>query len=359
VNLLVTGGSGFVGTALVDLLLEKGHHVRILDERPFDAPRETGKRPEPDELIGDIRDQSTVDEALRDVDRVFHLAARVPLTRAGSEFDDVNVGGTRTLLEGAAAAGVKHVVHLSSSAIFGVPKSLPITEDSPTNPLGSYGRSKLTGEQLALTMADESDIPLAVIRPRTIVGTTRLGIFQMLFDMIANDRPIRILGSGDHLFQLLSNRDLARAMWAISDSTAKGIFNVGADEFGTMRDDLNALASRAGSQSQVQGIPAWIARPALAALDFLRLSPLVDWHYKTVDKAYWFDCARIRDELGWVARDSNRDMLFLAYEWYMNEGDRSLSRGLSTHKAGISRGILRFLTGPTAAGRNRTRSEMR
>ena len=343
---LVVGGSGFVGLELVRHLVELNHEVRIFDKNPIGDVYL-------DSIIdfhqGDVRDKDAVKRAVAGVSKIYHLAAMVPLTRAGRAFHDVNVGGTSNVVDAARRLGSEHLVHLSSSAIFGIPTEIPIMEDTLLDPLGLYGQSKYEGE-MVVRSAIEAGMQAAIIRPRTIIGLGRLGIFQILFDMIANGRAITILGSGDRDFQLISNRDLATAMIAASDRSATGLFNAGTGKFSTMRDDLNELAISVGSKSRVRGVPAWIARPALKLLDRLRLSPFVDWHYDTIDKAYWFDCSKIESELGWKAEDSNVDMLVNAYNWYLatpmaDESD------LSTHRSGVSRGLISLATGRSAAGR--------
>ena len=344
---LVVGGSGFVGNELVRQLTDLGRAVRVFDRNPIgDKVLEN----QVEFYQGDVRDESAVSSAFRDVSHVFHLAAMVPLTRAGREFNEVNVGGTANVVAAALKADVDHLVHLSSSAVYGVPENTPITESTPLAPLGLYGRSKHEGEVIVMNALDDG-LNATVIRPRTIIGLGRLGIFQILFDMIANGRAITILGSGNHDFQLISNRDLSKAMITASDRTATGLFNAGTGEFSSMKKDLNELARTVGSRSRVRGIPAVLARPALRILDRLRLSPFVDWHYDTVDKPYWFDCSKIEHELGWKAEDSNIDMLENAYRWYLETPviDKS---GLSVHRSGVSRGLIRLITGPTAAGRH-------
>ena len=343
---LVLGGSGFVGIELVRHLLDAGRKVRVFDKTPIGDGELEGKV---EFVQGDVRDADAVTRAVRGTSRIYHLAAMVPLTRAGKGFHDVNVGGTENVINATIAATTEHVVHLSSSAVYGIPAEIPITEQTPLDPLGEYGRSKYHGE-IVVRRAVDGGLAAAVIRPRTIVGLGRLGIFQLLFDMIANQRPITLLGSGRYDFQLVSNRDLARAMICASDQKAIGIYNVGTGKFNTMRDDLNELARTVGSESRVRGVPAWFARPMLRLLDRVRLSPFVDWHYDTIDKPYWFDCSRIKNELGWTAEDSNVDMLVNSYHWYVVNGV-STGAGLSIHRSGVSRGLIRMFTGPSASGR--------
>jgi len=344
---LVVGGSGFVGVELARHLHAAGKNVRVFDLNPI---QDSGLEANTEFVQGDVRDSDAVSRATEGVDKMYHLAAMVPLTRAGKDFHEINVGGTQNVIDAAIQSNVEHVVHLSSSSIYGVPAQIPITESTPVNPLGEYGRSKYQGE-LVVRNAIDNGLPATVIRPRTIIGLGRLGIFQILFDMIANQRPITMLGSGNHDFQLISNRDLSGAMISASDQKAVGIYNVGTSKFTTMRADLNELAKFVGSKSKVRGVPAWLARPMLKMLDKMRLSPFVDWHYDTIDKPYWFDCTKIENDLGWIAKDSNVDMLVNSYNWYM-ENKMPSEPGRSAHRSGVSQGLIRIFTGPSAAGKN-------
>jgi len=337
---IVTGGSGFVGIALVRRLLAEGCAVTVYDLGDPNAPDIKN------DIVfvrGDVRDRDGLRTAARAADAFFHIAAMVPLTRAGKGFWEVNVGGVENAVDAALSAGVGHFVHLSSSAIYGIPATLPVTESTAPTPLGEYGRSKLAGERAAQKARDRG-LKVAVIRPRTVVGPGRLGIFDLLFEWIRGGRPIFMLGSGNKPFQLLSNRDLAEAMLLANRTQADGEFNVGTDRFTTLRQDLNHLAEAVASRSRMVSIPSWLARPGLQALDWLRLSPLVDWHYKTIDKEFWFDIQRAQQILGWQPRDSNFEMLSQAFQWYVeNRSAGELSQG-STHRAPISRGLFRVLS---------------
>ena len=176
---LVTGGSGFLGNLIARRLLARGERVKVLDL--WEDPT----RPKAIEFIRcDIRDRAGVKSALRDVTIVHHNAALVPLTKSGPQFWQVNVEGSRIAAEEAARVGVEAFVHMSSSAIFGVPQSCPITEATPLRPAEIYGRAKLAGEQAVREVCAKGGPRLIVIRPRTILGEGRLGIFQILFEWI-------------------------------------------------------------------------------------------------------------------------------------------------------------------------------
>ena len=132
---------------------------------------------------GDIRNAARVAEAVAGCDTVYHCVAQVPLAKDKALFRSVNVNGTENLLLAALAAKVRKVIYVSSSAVFGAPKSNPVTEETPPTPGEAYGRAKLAGEKLCRAYAAQG-LDVTIIRPRTIMGHGRLGIFQILFEWI-------------------------------------------------------------------------------------------------------------------------------------------------------------------------------
>ncbi|MBD3221210.1 NAD-dependent epimerase/dehydratase family protein, partial [bacterium] len=121
---LVTGGAGFLGINLVRYLLERGHEVVSLDIAPFDYP----ERDRITVVDGDIRDRAAVDRAIAGCDMVVHCAAALPLYTA-EEIYSTDLDGTRTVLEAAVAAGLERAVHVSSTAVYGIPDHHPLVED--------------------------------------------------------------------------------------------------------------------------------------------------------------------------------------------------------------------------------------
>lgn len=342
---VVTGGSGFVGGHIVEHLVSRGEQVRVLDV----APPELG--PKLDEQVDDrqtdVRDAQAVREGIQDADYVHHTVALVPLTKAGDTFWDVNVDGTRNVMQAALEADVEGVSHISSSAVYEIDE-MPVTEDTPTDPIGRYGESKLAGDRIVLEYAEERDLPANVIRPRTVLDERRAGIYHILFDWVHHDERVFMLGDGTNEFQLISGRDLARASQAAARTDHRGeVYNVGNLEYGTLDDDLTHLVEYADSSSPITYVPAAPARWSLRVLDKLRLSPLAPWHYETVDRDYYFDISKVQDHLDWTPEDSNADMFERAYDWFLeNEVDEAAEQG-SVHRTAPPQkalGVLRRLT---------------
>jgi nucleoside-diphosphate-sugar epimerase len=338
---LVTGGAGFFGGHLIRRLLDDGLTVRTLDVLPLPDAELTARV---ETMQGDVRDPAAVRRAVESVDLVYHAAALVPISRAGRGFRAVNVEGTRQVLEAAQRAGVGHVVFLSSSAIYGVPARRFIDESGRRNPLGPYAQSKLEAEQICQAYRARG-LKITILRPCTIVGPGRLGVLELLFDWIHRGRPVYILGRGENCYQLVSTRDVANvcALVAAMPAGQGDDFNVGAGAFGTLREDLETLIRHARSPSRIVSVPPLLVRPLMQALDVLRLSPFVEWHYQTIDRDFAIDVSKARALLNWVPQDSNAATLCQAYDWYLRHAREVRAAARSPHQQGLRRRLLHWL----------------
>ena len=322
----ISGGAGFLGLHLARRLLADGHHVRTLDVVPLDdAELERSV----DELRGDIRDRDSVGKLVQGADVVVHAAAALPIQASRGSIRSVNVGGTENVLRAADDAGVRRIVFISSTAVYGVPEKHPIEEDDPLVGVGSYGESKIDAEGLCRVAAAETTI----VRPKTFIGPERLGVFEILFDWIREGRRIYTLGKGHNRYQLLGVEDLVDAVVraAAEPAAARETFNIGATEFGTVRSDLQALIDHAGSSSRLRPVPVKPAEIALRGLELMRVSPLAEWHYKTAHKDSFVDVTKAQRLLGWQPQLSNREALIETYDWYLANRGRVGGAGV-THR---------------------------
>jgi len=332
---LVTGGSGFLGNLIARRLLARGERVKILDI--WEDP----SRPKDLEYIHcDIRDRDGVRRAMTGVTVVHHNVALVPLTKSGDKFWEVNVVGSQIAAEEAVKAGVQSFIHMSSSAIFGAPKHCPITDATPTEPIEIYGRGKLAGEVAVKDICAKAKLPLIIIRPRTILGEGRLGIFQILFDWIHSGRNVYVIGSGNGGFQFIHAADLMDAYMLALEKGKPGTYNVGTDRFGTLREGLEHLVEYAGSKSKVRSLPEKASIMSLQLLDRMGLSPLAPWHYLTYSKPFFFDMKPLLD-LGWKAKYSNDEMFRESYDWFLANRDKpKTSEGGSPHRSPVQEKVL-------------------
>ena len=330
---LVTGGSGYFGELLCQRLLRNGERVRILD---LNAPGFS--HPNLELVQGDIRDAAVVANACTGVDAVFHNVAQVPLAKDKELFWTVNRDGTQVLVDAALKSGVRKFVYTSSSAVFGVPNSNPVTEDTPPSPAEDYGRAKLAGETICMAAAGRG-LDVSIIRPRTILGHGRLGVVQILFDWIERGLDVPVLDGGLNMYQFVHADDLAGACLAASQRMGFGLYNIGAAEFGTMRELLQSVIDHAGSKSRLKSIPL---RPTEIAANFasaLGLSPLGPYHSLMYGRSMWFDISKAQRELGYQAKYSNRAMVIETFDWY--RAHKGLAVGArSRHTSPVKQQIL-------------------
>jgi len=324
----ISGGAGFLGLHLARRLLAEGHEVRSLDLVRLDEPGL-----DVEELRGDIRDDAAARRLVAGARILVHAAAALPIRGSRREIRSVNVDGTLTLLSAAAEAGVRRVVLISSTAVYGVPEKHPIEEDDPLDGVGHYGESKIEAEGVCRAFI-ERGLDCVILRPKTFIGPERLGVFEILFDWIREGRRIYVLGDGSNRYQLLAVADLVEAIvLAASKRAARGrTLNVGAKEFGTVREDLQALIDHAGSASRITPVPARPAEVALRALELARLSPLVEWHYKTAHRDSFVAVSAAEQILGWRPRLSNAEALIETYDWYLAHREEIVGSAGITHR---------------------------
>ena len=334
---LVTGGSGFCGVEIVKLLLRKGERVRVLDIES--VPEEI--RGKVEFVSADIRDFNKVSEACKGIDRVIHTVAKVPISKAGKDFWNVNVGGTRSILEASLRNKVKKVVHVSTSAVQLTEKN-PVDEYDPYNPVGDYAKSKLDAE-LVCKEYIQRGLDVDMIRPRTVVGIGRLGIFDIFFEWISEGKKVYVIGNGMNKIQFLHSEDLALCCYLSSKKKGSEIFNIGSRSFSSLKEDLGYLIKHANTGSKVVSLPEWFTINALKLLDFLHLSPLASWHYLTFHKDFYFTNSRAKKILGWEPKYSNKETLVIAYDDYLkNKNMRKETFGTS-HRKPLKQGILKIV----------------
>jgi nucleoside-diphosphate-sugar epimerase len=348
-RIVITGGAGFLGYHLAAYCAQKGATPVVVDV----APADPSEYP-PGTVLhqGDVRDPGVVARVLRDgavapARAVIHAAAALPLWKPG-DIRSTNVVGTRTVLQEARAAGVPRTVFVSSTAVYGVPDKHPLEEDDPLVGVGPYGESKIAAERVC-TEFRAGGYCVPVLRPKTFLGTGRLGVFQILYDWVHAGKRIPVLGSGRNRYQLLEVDDLCAALWLAATAPpalANGTFNVGATAFNTVAEDVGALCAHAASGARVFPVPAAPAKLALRALEAVHLSPLYRWVYGTADRDSYVSTDRLQKVLGWRPRYSNAEALVRAYDWYLEHrealgGDRQAT-GV-THRVAWDQGALKLL----------------
>ena len=331
-RVVVTGSSGMLGSNLVRHLLDHGHRVVGDDLRASeDRPGEWSQ------CVGDVRDSALIATVAKGADVIVHCASALPSYPA-AQIRDVIVNGARSVLSAAARADVGHVVHISSTAVYGLPKMVPTPEDHPRSPVDIYSSAKAEAEQEA-ELARAEGRCVTILRPKTFLGPGRMGLFAMLFEWADEARNFPVLGKGSVRIQMLAIEDLVTAIGQVldvPDDVANDTYNLAAADFGTLREDFQAVLDAAGHGKRVVSLPARPALSVLRLLEVTHLSPvygrllhkLMADSYVSIDKA--------KQRIAFQPRLSNRDAILRAYSWWRTSrpaGSVRRRSGVTSHDA--------------------------
>lgn len=322
-KVLVTGATGFTGGYLCDALVEKGYRVRALslESQDYSPLEKMGI----DVAVGDLTKKETLAPAVKDIDIVFHIAAIFREQDVPNQyFYDVNVDGTKNLLEASVEAGVKRFVHCSTVGVQGEIKNPPAAEDAPYNPGDVYQRSKVEGEKLALKFFEENDIEGVVFRPVGIYGPGDMR-FLKIFKFV-NSGKFRMIGDGEVLYHLTYVTDLAEGIILCGEkSEAVGeIFTLGGNEYVTLNEYVKLLAEVLGVPAPRSRIPVWPVWFAGLLCEMVcypfRIQPpifrrRVDFFIK--DRA--FDISKAKKLLGYNPKVDLKTGLKRTADWYREQ----------------------------------------
>jgi Nucleoside-diphosphate-sugar epimerases len=336
---LITGGAGFLGINLTRYLLARGHHVVSLDIADFNYP----ERDRIKAIKGDIRDRSSVDRAMEGVQIVVHTAAALPLYRKEDIFS-TDLDGTRNVLQSAFEHGVDRVIHISSTAVYGIPDHHPLYEDDPLHGVGPYGEAKVKAEQICLEYRAKG-MCVPIIRPKSFVGPERLGVFALLYDWAKDGKNFPMIGSGNNRYQLLDVEDLCEAIYlcaTLDRDRVNDTFNIGAKEFTTMREDYQAVLDAAGFGKKIIPLPAAPVIWALRILEALHLSPLYKWVYETAATDSFVSIEKAERVLGFTPKYSNKEALVRNYRWYIEHLNEFEGVSGISHRVPWKQGVLRL-----------------
>lgn len=330
-RIYITGISGFLSINLVRHLLANGYEdITGIDLVDFTYP----ERDRIDFLQGDIRDREAVKQSMRGADIVIHTAAALPLYTP-EEIFSTDIEGTRILLEQAREYGVKRFIHISSTAVYGVPDHHPLYETDPMVGVGPYGIAKVKAEELCLDFRKQG-MCVTVIRPKSFVGPERLGVFAIFYEWASEGRGFPNIGSGNNRYQLLDVEDLCRVIvscMTLDEAIVNDTFNIGAAEYTTMKQDYQAVLDKAGFGKKIIPFPAGPVVLALKVLEKLKLSPLYPWIYETASKDSFVSIEKAQKALNYQPQYSNQDALLRNYRWYLENRDKlSTGSGEVTHR---------------------------
>jgi UDP-glucose 4-epimerase len=263
----VTGGAGFVGSHLVDALVERGASVRVLDNFATGQWANTGRFGDAVQIVeGDLRDAETVHEAMTGVDVVFHLAALPSVTRSVEQpatSHDVNATGTLNVLLAARDRGIRRVVYASSSSVYGNSDALPKREDMPAHPLSPYAVSKHAGECYCRVFAHVYGLPTISLRyfnvfgPRQNPASHYAGVIARFVAVMARGERPTVFGDGTQSRDFTYVDDAVDATLRAAEAPphVSGVFNVARGERHTVLELVAVLNEILGTELEPDFAP--------------------------------------------------------------------------------------------------------
>ncbi|MGN6392918.1 MAG: NAD-dependent epimerase/dehydratase family protein [Gemmatimonadales bacterium] len=324
-RILVTGGTGFTGTALVERLCQDGHSVVALDYKEglaCDALRRLGA----EVVIGSVTDRAAVERSMRGVEFVFHLAAAFrELNVPNSYYDEVNVGGTRVVLEAARQAGVRKFVYCSTCGVHGNIDHPPAEEDAPIQPADYYQRTKYEAEPLVKEFGGRG-METVILRPAAIYGPGDPERFFLIFKRVAKG-SFPMFGSGRTLYHPLYIDNLVDAFLLCMPARAGAgrEYLIADEQYYPIEEIVRAVARALGVPVRIRHYPVLPVVMAghvceTVCKPFGVTPPIfprrVDWYRQ--NRA--FDISRAKRELGYQPRVGLEEGLRRTGEWYRSMG---------------------------------------
>ncbi|MFD2421830.1 NAD-dependent epimerase/dehydratase family protein [Amycolatopsis pigmentata] len=327
-TVVVTGAAGVLGGGLVKSLARNGMTVRGLDLRPAPEPVADVRQ-----IEGDVRNPAVVRAAIAGADAVVHCAAALPSQHA-EQIRSVIVDGTANVLACSREEKIPRVVHISSTAVYGLPSLVPTPEDYPQVPVDPYSTAKVMAEEACVSSRAQG-MCVSVLRPKTFLGPGRMGLFSMLFEWAVEGRNFPVLGRGDVRIQMCALEDLidaVRAVLAAPEEIANDVYNVAAAEFATLREDFQAVLDAAGHGKQVVSVPIGPALPILRGLQWARLSPVYGRLLSKLRADSYVSIEKARERLGFTPRFSNREAILRTFDWWRTQRGSVVRRGTTSRE---------------------------
>ena len=300
---LVTGGAGFIGRALVTALLAEGRRVRVLVRRADAAASLAALGAE--SMVGDLLDPAAMQRAAAGVTSVFHLAGRLfaPAVPA-QEYQRLHVDATVALLEACAANRLESFVLCSTTGVHGPTGPAPAREDDPGHPQNAYETTKADAERAAIVVASRAAFPLIIARPGLVYGPGDRHLLGWFRSIRAG--YYRVIGSGENKLHPIYIDDTVRALrlCAAARQPAGRAYHLVGSRAVTMRELSDAIGTAVGRAVPRTHLPSWLAYTAGAAFEALpvprKVLPLTRSRVRFMLQNREYDGTRAREELGFV-----------------------------------------------------------
>ena len=334
---LVTGASGFLARILTRQLADAGHELVLVDLLDIADLPEGAKF-----LKVDLADRASVQlvSKLGTFDAIFHLASQIDFgVRSQQELMTNNVESTKSVAKIARQSGCTNVVFTSSNSIYlGYPGSRPITESDAPLPTDAYGRSKVACELVLREYED--DFNSLVFRCPNILDSGRVGMLSIFFDFVLESRKCWLIGDGNVRYQCVFAPDVVDAMMRSLSLGRSDTFNIGSDDVPSIREMYQAVIDHAGTHARVARLPRYPTVPVLRALKRVHLSPMGPYQFRMMTADFMFDCAHVKDSLGWRPTTNNSEMLIKAFDHYVANRDSLSELSDSANSSAVAQGIL-------------------
>jgi len=237
---------------------------------------------------------------------------------------------------------IERFIHISSTAVYGIPDHHPLYETDQLDGVGPYGIAKVEEEKMCEEFRKKGMI-IPIIRPKSFIGPERLGVFALLYDWVYTGHGFPMIGNGKNRYQLLDVEDLCDAIYScivLDKNDVNNTFNIGAKEYTTMREDYQAVLDYAGHNKKIRGLPEKPIIWTLRLLERLNLSPLYKWVYETASKDSFVSIDKAEKLLKYKPKFSNKDALIRNYKWYVDNLKSFQNQSGVSHRVPWKQGIL-------------------
>lgn len=321
-KILITGGSGYLGNRIALKFLDNGHEIVNVD-----LFNNLSKHEKLNFVKTDILDFEKLSKVFEDnkFDLIIHNAAKVPISKLKKSYFDINVVGTENILKLFDKFNINKLIYISSSAVYGIPEIVPVKENDIRKPLEKYGYSKKIAEDRCIEHMNKKNKNIIILRPRTILGEDRMGIFSILFFWVSLGLKVPVLNDGKNNYQFVDVRDFVDATYLAAFSNFTGSLNIGGDQFCSMREILEHLINKVDSKSLVKNVDKNYLVAIARFFSRLNIIPLKEYHFAAYGKDIYFDISLAKKQLSWSPKFSNKESIEHSYNLYIENKSSNLS----------------------------------
>ena len=315
-NILLTGATGLIGRALYPLLREKGYRVKCALRKKND-----GKiiREEDVFYYENLDENTDWSLALNNIDAVIHLAARVPVEskedgNSYNKFFQVNFKGTKRLAQQAAQKNIGRFIFISTIGILGTSDlKIPLTEKSKENPNNNYAISKQMAEHALISIGNQTDMEVVILRPPLVYGPYVKANFLKLLDCVYRGIPLPFAGvKNQRNFIALENVTQAISVCVAHKKAVNGIFNISDEEYISTRDLIRKISNAMGKPARIFNFPVFLAKLLLTIIGKKSL-------YNKLWGSLRVEYKKIKEQIGWTPKIGMDEGIQKAVDWYLNE----------------------------------------